>query len=678
MDNIYRISAGSLSAAIEKTKSGVRLYSLRDRRTSKSLLTASSPLFTLTAAEIGSDDTELIESDSGWKDVSVSVNGNTTVISLSGSEKVPGLSVTLTAAADTDRITWAVSITCTGCKKSLISCDYPVLSFDTGDNVKFFYPYGSGEVYDTPRKSGLQNAQNYPSYGVSMQYMAFWNSRTGRGIYYGLHDGAPAYKRLSFLKKAGDRHMSMRASQPLAEPDRAGTSQQLCGNCVWQIFDGDWYDAAMIYRAWALERAEFLPGREKLPEWYRRNPHWFLVHIGEDDSFADEVIEAAKILGTDTAVHLYLWHQNPFDNDYPHYFPVRDCAKTGLKKLHDAGIKVMPYINGRLWDTRDRGLEDFEFTSVAKANATSDRHGVCFTESYSSRETDGSKVSLAIMCPSTALWQEKMAYTVGRLINEEGFDGVYMDQIAAAQPYPCCNRNHPHRSGGGDWWCRSYRALLDRVYREIPEGSLLTTECTADPFISHMGGYLSWLWIRDRQVPAFPAVYSDQIPLFGRCYNADTDPDDNGMRIFLAQSLVYGEQMGWIPPKRFIECPYRDFYVSCVKLRADKREYFDSASMLRPPVITCGLPRLRTESDSQAINRICEENAVIGGMWRKRGGGKALFIVNASKEDAAVTVSSGDIPDGSYTICGADAVFSGGKAEFVMPALSCGCIEFPG
>ena len=35
----------------------------------------------------------------------------------------------------------------------------------------------------------------------------------------------------------------------------------------------------------------------------------------------------------------------------------------------------MPYINGRLWDTRDRGIEDFEFSRIARPAATEDENG---------------------------------------------------------------------------------------------------------------------------------------------------------------------------------------------------------------------------------------------------------------------------------------------------------------
>jgi hypothetical protein len=33
----------------------------------------------------------------------------------------------------------------------------------------------------------------------------------------------------------------------------------------------------------------------------------------------------------------------------------------GVRELQKAGVRVMPYINGRLWDTRAKGMEDDQF-----------------------------------------------------------------------------------------------------------------------------------------------------------------------------------------------------------------------------------------------------------------------------------------------------------------------------
>ena len=133
-------------------------------------------------------------------------------------------------------------------------------------------------------------------------------------------------------------------------------------------------------------------------------------------------------------MHWYNWHQIPFDNDYPHYFPTKPGFAEGVRALQSSGTFVMPYINGRLWDTRDRGTEDFEFTRVALPAVTKNEKGQPYIETYGSKEKDGSPVRLGVMCPTTELWQSRVRQTVLRLMNECGVKGVYIDQIAAAAP----------------------------------------------------------------------------------------------------------------------------------------------------------------------------------------------------------------------------------------------------
>ena len=107
----------------------------------------------------------------------------------------------------------------------------------------------------------------------------------------------------------------------------------------------------------------------------------------------------------------------------------------------------MPYINGRLWDTLDRGDEDATFTSLALPAATKQEDGQPFVEIYGSKETNGEPVRLAVMCPTTRLWPDKVQAIVLRLLREEGTRGVYIDQIAAAPPTLCMDATHGHPLG---------------------------------------------------------------------------------------------------------------------------------------------------------------------------------------------------------------------------------------
>jgi hypothetical protein len=106
--------------------------------------------------------------------------------------------------------------------------------------------------------------------------------------------------------------------------------------------------------------------------------------------------------------HWYNWHLIPYDNDYPHYFPTKPGFIEGIRELQEAGIRVMPYINGRLWDTRDRGGEDWQFTERAHARGNEGRARQPFTETYYSIEEERVPGSPGGDVSSNAVWGDKL------------------------------------------------------------------------------------------------------------------------------------------------------------------------------------------------------------------------------------------------------------------------------
>jgi len=673
--DLIRIQAGELLCTLSRHKGGISLYSLRDRKIKKNFLTQQRPLFTLTARALKSDDMITVSSDVGFKNCLAETVGADTVIVLSGNEKLCGVTVVLCAHTCGNRIEWTTNLISENDEYSLYSCDYPTISFDAKKDVWFLSPNGPGELYNGAEE--IKYYENYPSYGASMQFMAFWNKNWKRGIYYGLHDPSPAYKKIYFEKKKEAKFFTFNMQMPLVDINSARNTQALYGKCVWEIFDGDWYDAALLYREFVMNYAVWKPevdenGRKDSPDWMKQNTHWWIVRVGQDEQYVDDIFKADKDLGLKSAIHLYDWHQNPFDNDYPHYFPVKDAFTTGLPRLQKEGVRVMPYINGRLWDTRDKGTEDWQFTSVAKPNCTKRRNGEPIAETYSSKEADGSSVCLAVMCPSTACWQETITKVIGRLLNEVGVDAVYIDQIAAAQPQLCEDPTHSHRAGGGSWWMESYNNLLDHAMRLCPEGRALSTECTADPFMKHLQGYLTWLWVHNRQVPAFVVVYSGYVTMFGRNYRYMPDDDDEGQRIMAAQSLTFGEQMGWTSPESYFNMKNRGFYKRCVQARSELGSYMYNGKLLRTPEFTDDAAILRTTRCKEARNGIVEHSATFCEHWERKDGQKLLLLVNASEEAAEMTITA-NVADGKYALKG-DAngtlTIENGTGKVKLPPLS--------
>ena len=305
------------------------------------------------------------------------------------------------------------------------------------------------------------------------------------------------------------------------------------------------------------------------------------------------------------------------------------------------------------------------FTSTALPNCTKKRDGKPFLEVYPT-----SNIELAIMCPSTALWQETVKNLVDKLTNECGVDGVYLDQIGAARAYPCEDRTHSHRPGGGSWWIESYRNLLDHAHRTLPEGGFFSTECTSDPYMKDVQAYLSWIWIKNDQVPAFMVIYNDYVTVFGRCY--DYAPDAAGQDILAAQSLTFGEQMGWIKPEVYKTLEHKAFYRKCVQARESLGSFFYDGRLLRSPIIEDSRRVRTTKIIFEAYGGLLEHTATFSELWERKDGKKLLLLINASPKETTPTLTAA-LPDGDFAPGGdlaAPLHIEGGKLTVTLPPLS--------
>jgi hypothetical protein len=238
----------------------------------------------------------------------------------------------------------------------------------------------------------------------------------------------------------------------------------------------------MIYREFVTNQPSWMasePVRRDIPEWLLKMPHWWLDSVDADGKYVDTMIKATEDIGVPCAVHLYNWHRNPFDNDYPHFFPAKDVFLNTFTRLQEHGIRVMPYINGRLWDICDKGAEDWLFTSEGKAGASKNPDGSVITESYGSKEADGSKVKLAVMCPTTAVWCDKVRELTKKLFTGGRCGRGLYRLPSSTRPVLCCDPKHHHPAECGRWWAEGYRRMLEAIARDVRKTAALSSESTA-------------------------------------------------------------------------------------------------------------------------------------------------------------------------------------------------------
>jgi len=630
------VEAGDLRMVLEKGEHGLRIRSLTDTAAGQDLLASDAPpLFSAAFREVKTKELLTVAADSGWQQAEVSQSANSGGYKLTfatpADDRLKGIRVEITLATQKaeNALTWDLQVANDNSQWGLWRVVFPAVSVrDLGERGRVFLPVTAGielaNMWNTENKRG----GTYPSGWTCMQYMAAYDRTARTGLYVGVHDPLGSTKDI-FGEGRPDKHaVTLRFEHPVANMGKAGTGFDLPGEARWQLLRGDWFDAALIYRKWVSREAHWWPalgpdGRMDTPEWMRQLPAWAMTG-GPASDCVPRVKAFAQALGTPAGFHWYNWHQIPFDNDYPHYFPSKDGFAEGVAALKQASVYSMPYINGRLWDTHDRGAEDWQFTRMALAAATKDEQGDPYIESYGSKETDGNSVKLVAMCPTTSLWQNQVRDIVLRLFNEYGVSGVYIDQIAAAQPRLCFDTSHGHDLGGGHWWTEGYWKMLDRIRSAKPADCMLTTECNAEPYIQWFDGYLTWHWQEQNMVPAFSAVYGGAIQMFGRAYRGGPS-QDLANRTKAGQQLVFGEQIGWFGPEVIERPDCGRFLRDCVELRWRLKKYFYAGQMVRPPRLAGQVPTVTADWQWHGKWPITTD-AVMTGAWQIQKENKVVLL----------------------------------------------------
>jgi len=634
---ITAIQAGEMKLSFECTSDGIVLLSIMDTVLERELMASQIlPLFLIIMRNTETKGETHLTADAGWKSASIEKGDD----SFSLLWENDNLKATLHGKIDNTNsaVYWDFNIENGDENMSVWHAIFPQIGIaDLGEDGCVFFPRGPGEVQKGLWDREFRHQGVYPEPWTVMQFVSAYDRQTG--LYIATHDPNASTKTISIESRPDEHSVVFTFDHPAENMGVGGNDFELSGHAVWQLLKGDWFDSAMIYKGWLKKNARWYPklsndGRTDTPEWTKELCVWATTG-GNAEQVVPRVKQFAEYMGVPVGFHWYNWHQIPFDNDYPHYFPVTEGFAEGVQELQKSDIFVMPYINGRLWDTRDKGTEDYQFTSVALPSVTKDENGEIYTESYGSKESDGSPVKFAVMCPTTELWQTRIHDICLRLFNEYKVNAVYIDQISAMSPRLCMDKTHGHPLGGGHWWVEGYWEMLQSIRDDMPKDGMLTSECNAEAYTKWLDGYLSWTWQHDGQVPAFPTVYAGAIQNFGRAYRGG-ETSDIALKIKAGQQLVFGEQIGWIDPGVINQKENAEFLRQVVLLRHKLRQFFYAGEMLRPPSLTGIMPNVRADWQ-WAGEWWVTTDSILTGAWRLEDE-IVLVFVNVSDENVTAKI----------------------------------------
>ena len=620
---------------------------------------ASAPLFLARAKRVIDGENLLFSSLNRWKSVEVKEDGDTYLFRFEGLCEITGISVEYRAEISDTGIYWKGSVSNESEEWSVMEISYPAVA-TAKDKYSLFIPYMCGMEIKDAGHSGFE--YNQGNHRISMQFFAVYNELGG--LYYAIHDPVHTQRKYTVDTRKGMAEIYV---HHVSEGGNlAANSFELSGGAVWRVLFGDWYDAAKIYSEFVKKEAEWLPkieddGRPDTARKFKELPFWVCDYIPNSPEQLDNkplsisagsdsyeagywykaVMKLQRELGTPIGYHTYNWHKIAFNVDYPHFLPAKEEYKMGLSEMRKQDIYVAPYINALSWETRDNFSEKFSvtFENTGKPWAVKLEDGSIRVETYPQTHGDGKSVLLAGMCPSCKGWHKIIRDVTAGIEKELPVDGIYFDQVSATSGRACYDESHNHRIGGGRFWRDGYKEMMTEIAKTKPKESFYFSEDNTEEFMDMFDGFLTWQWVMNEGVPAFPAVYAGYVQMLGRNTLGKKKDDVEFFKWSLAKSFVYGQQLGWIKADVVYSEEKLPFLKTLVRERYKHSDTFICSDMLRPPHVECSLAPKVTSPAMHYTNDVVMEQ-VCAGAWRNRANGKVvIFVINIAKEECDYTLS---------------------------------------
>lgn len=434
---------------------------------------------------------------------------------------------------------------------------------------------------------------------------------------------------------------------------------------------GDWYDAAQIYREWALQQEWVKNNRlysGKMNKWLPETDVW-VWNRGRSNNVLTEAADLKEYLGDyNVSVLWHWWHNGPYDDAFPEYLPPREGRESFMKAVAEAkakGINMTPYMNCHQWGGATKSYKE---------------KGV---ERYSARKADGSTLAhvynkftgnpLVPTCLSQEFWRETYSNLCDTVVNSYGCTGVYMDQTC--NHYLCYNPDHGHTVGGGNYWVKSHHKLIAQIREKCAENNpILTGEGSGEDWISHLDGFLTIQGSRERMyglntseiVPLFNAVYHEYAITYGNFGGFTYPPYDEfwpkefrapntetllpvkyntQLRMEQARTFVWGIQPMIVNYHAFARKarPVEMRYIAeLVAKRKQYKDYLQYGTMLRAPKFAddyskeIDIAQMSTYGYKNEGTNLFPHKKVVpmlySSAWRNQEGNILLALTNISEE----------------------------------------------
>lgn len=536
---------------------------------------------------------------------------------------------------------------------------------------------GEGQLHRDPFETMHPFVRTYPCYHQSMQFNAYYNG--DGGLYLATHDGEMHLKGFLIQPQRGATPTMLYELQNYpADAGVAGTDFDADYPAIIGPFRGDWYDAARMYRKWALDQVWAAKGpahqREDISPFIRAGAYWFMMPLNFVPSDRPhlrkkartlpeaEVQRLARYVDVESSVAMakqaydyfgypmILWSNEWFDGggdtSPPRYIPMNDLD-TFLDRLHETipDAHYSAHIQPKRYSIQ---LREYGPDVIAALEHTPD--GKLAMGAVMPGESNDQH---AYPCWATDWWKN---YWAEKSFNRTklGIDGWHIDELGSAMDFShqCFNRNHDHPVGGGTLYAHTRRdmvTVLRDSARRVKPTFAAHHEVLCEIYIDVADAAEVCTAPSNVNVPMYEAVYHDYNYIMGRRIMEWNDrnlfpdrPDvdgDAGMDEFVSsfsQTYIWGNQPGWT---RIDIVSYAPRIAAFIKRMMDARyralKYLNDGDMMRPPTVLTPLPRVeRTWRYTDTPQHVLP--VIMSSAWRAADGSVAIVLVNITDEPQSI------------------------------------------
>lgn len=596
-------------------------------------------------------------------------------------------------------------------------------------------PLGTGRFWESPQPQDLEpdsphawqfrpengDTSHYPGLTFA-QFLAYYNDRAG--IYAACEDSTGAIK---LIKPVHSSAGGIRLGFDHVGDWPASGERDLGYHVVLQAFQGDWYEAAALYREWSLKQkwaAVPLHQRKDVPAWLLDSPPHIVVRMqGELDAGPAEPNQAflpypkivpllekiSQRIGCPLVAVVMSW-ERPGPWVYPDCFPPvggDESLREFTRLARERGWHVGSFCNGTRWVTHHfwSGYDGEKYLAEHEGGKTICRthDGQLWLENWA-RDWRPS-YACCVGVPKT----REIASDFVRRLAADGLDWVqFLDQNVGCAPFPCFAADHGHPSAPGKWMNAAMQSLLDsfrQIATQTGERSEGRRELAFSVEYPPNEFFMPNFQVCDQRVapPGHNAYGRLFFPLHTFLYHEfvvaqggfGAAPEPYHMPIRNACNLVMGEISGgvvtgdgsllnrdtfnwapWSPSVGDNEDSLTMLHSTAALRRGKGRDYLVFGRMQRPSQ-AMGVKIVHWESNGQVHNI----PAVFHSAWQSPKGRFGVVLANWTNEKQVISLVDARLGNQITTCISEQETKTGtgrverGKIAVSLPPLSCALLE---